>query len=310
MLVSVVSVFSQESEITDWGKGLETSFGVSSGKGLPDNYSLSFQGVHDSGFCFSLDFIKAADDEHRSGLLVNSGLLGSMFLGIPFSKYFIPYVGGGLGIKDNSQDGNDDIGFAWKLDGGAVSWLTSTMYAKAGVSYDNIRESISVSVGVGFKFEKIVTASYLDYDGSTFTHTFTKFLWNDDSTPAAVYEDEFESSEVVRTYKKTTTSSNYSPAQYEMKTSGGETLTTTLKDQRGVTVGTATTSTPRKYENVKTKDAAITTYYYIYNVTVKRNWYTRTWYYKDHAPITQKVYQDTESAVLVDTTTEKSYLYD
>jgi hypothetical protein len=277
MLVSVVSVFAQESEITDWGKGLETSFGISSGKGLPDNYSLSFQGVHDLGFGFSLDFIKAADDENRSGLLVNSGLLGSVFLGFPFSKYFIPYVGGGLGIKDNFQDGSDDIGFAWKLDGGASSWLTNTMYAKAGVQYDNIRESISVSVGVGFKFEKTVTASYLDYDGSTFTRTFTKFLWNDNSTPNYIVDKTFLQSEIVSRIRKNVTSvatESYIPG------------TRTEPSKIG-----------RVYQIIDT-----------YEITVTRDWYTQTYYYKDSAPTSERIYTDTESKVLVDT--EKSYLYD
>jgi hypothetical protein len=45
----------------------------------------------------------------------------------------------------------------------------------------------------------------------------------------------------------------------------------------------------------------LTTYYYVYDVTVTRNWYTRTWYYKDRDPTTERVYKDTESKMLVDT---------
>ncbi|MDR1955602.1 MAG: hypothetical protein LBQ30_01955, partial [Treponema sp.] len=126
------------------------------------------------------------------------------------------------------------------------------------------------------------------------------------STPNAIYSDEFVSSEIVRTYQRTTSSSSYSPAQYDTRTSGGETSTTEIKEGGlgGRTIATATTTTPRRTETVKTRDAETTTRYYAYNVTVSRKWYTRTWYYKDREPTTQRVYQDTESAVLVNSFSE------
>jgi hypothetical protein len=301
MLFSAARVFTQEVAISPWGYGLETSLGVISGDELFSNYSVSIQGLHDFGYGLSLDWIhEEGKYENRGGLLVGSGLLGSAFLGFPISKFFIPYAGGGLGIQSDGED----ISFAWKVDAGIAAWLSGILYIKAGVTYDNIREDLGISAGVGFKVEKNVTAVYRNSDGSTFRRTFTKYLWQDNSTPNYVYGDKFESSELVRTYQKTMTSSSYIPAQYELKTSGGEKSTTTLRDRNGQTIGTATTTTPRKTETVKAKDAEITTRYYVYNVTVTRNWYTRTYYYKDRAPTTSRVYQDTESAVLVNSFSE------
>jgi hypothetical protein len=147
MLWTVMSGFTQEVKISGWGYGLETSFGVISGNKLPNNYSVSFQGVHDLGSGLSLDYIHGPEPANSSGLLVNSGLLGSAFLGLRLSKFFIPYVGGGLGVKFNSID---DIGFAWKVDGGIAAWLSNILYVKAGVMYDNIRKDLGVSVGMGF----------------------------------------------------------------------------------------------------------------------------------------------------------------
>jgi hypothetical protein len=301
MMFSAIGAFAQEVEISPWGHGLEMSADLTSGDELFNSYSFSIQGISDFGLGFSVDWIhEEGKYENVSGLMVGSGLLGSIFLGIPISRFFIPYVGGGLGVKFNDED----YGFAWKVDAGVVSWLFSLLYVKAGAMYDNIREDFAISVGVGLKLEKKVTATYRNADGSTFRRTFPKSLLQDNSTPDRVYGDKFESSEIVRTYQKTTTSSSYSPARYELKTSGGETSTTTLKDQSGRTIATATTSTPVKMEKVKTRDAEITTRYYVYNVTVTRNWYTRTWYYKDRAPTTSRVYQDTESAVLVNSFSE------
>jgi hypothetical protein len=299
MLFTAVSAFTQEPVISGWGYGLEISSGVKSGDGFFSTYSASIQGVHDYGYGLSFDYIKGKDfngpNRSTGGLLVNSGLLGSAFLGLRLSRFFVPYIGGGLGVKFGRDD---DVSFAWKVDGGVTSWLTNILYIKAGVSYDNIRESMSISAGIGIKLEKTVSAIYRDYGGSTFRWNKTKFLWDDNSTPTRVYEDKFVSSEVVKTYQKNTTSTSYTPAQYEFKTSGGETLTTTYTDSRGHTVGTATTQIPVKTEYVKTEDAATTTTTYLWNVTVTRKWYTRTWYYKNREPTTEQIYRDEESAVL------------
>jgi hypothetical protein len=288
MIFLSIGAFTQEAEISPWGYGLETSYGVISGGDFFTNYSISFQGIHDFGYGLSVDWIG-----RYIGRYGRSGLLGSVVLGLPLSRFFIPYVGGGLGIKL----GGADIEFAWKADAGVTSWLSNVLYVKAGATYDNIRENFSVSVGVGFKFTKTVTGTYRDYNG-TFQRTFTKMLWENSSASNYVYEDNFESSEVVGKYQKNTTSSSYTPAEYEYKRSGGETYKTTLKDRYGNTVGTSTTTTPKKGEFVKTADAKTTTTYYLWNVTVTRNWYIRTYYYKDRAPTTQRFYQDEESGVL------------
>jgi hypothetical protein len=55
MLLTTVSAFTQEVQISPWGFSLETSFGVTSGNELPYNYSASFQGLHDIGSGVSLD---------------------------------------------------------------------------------------------------------------------------------------------------------------------------------------------------------------------------------------------------------------
>jgi hypothetical protein len=271
MITISVCVSAQEATISEWGYGLETSYGLSSGYS-PDSYSLSFQAMQPYGG-WSIDWIQRNQDENSSGLLAGkTGLLGSLFFGIPLGDVFELYGGGGLGIGFA-----DEIFFAWKVDGGAMVWLFDLFYMKAGVTYDNIRE-LGISAGVGFKFEKNVTATYRRADGSTFRRTTSKARWEDDSTSNYVYEDKFESSEVVRTYQKTTTTSTYTAPEYEWKTSGGETVTTTFKDQHGRTTGTATSKTEEKRELVQTKDGGYTTNYYVWNVTVTRNWYTRTYY--------------------------------
>jgi hypothetical protein len=208
------------------------------------------------------------------------------------------YAGGGLGLGIA-----DDYFFAWKLDGGAMAWLFDLFYVKAGVSYDNIRK-LGIAIGVGFKLEKNVTATYRRADGSTFRHTFSKGRWEDDSTSNYVYEDNFEYSEVVNRYQKTTTTSTYTAPKYELKTSGGETVTTTLRDASGRTIATATSKTEEKSEYVQTEEGGYTMNYYVWNITVTRYWYTRTYYYQDRNPTTQRIYQDTESAVLVNSFSE------
>jgi hypothetical protein len=277
MLFAVDSAFAQEATISGWCYGLETSFGVTSENEFPGNFSASFQGMHDLGYGLSFDWI------HRRKTLINEygvsyfeghdGLLGSAFSGLQLSKFFIPYIGGGLGVKFGD---NEKVSFAWKVDGGITSRLSDILYVKAGLTYDNIRERMSISAGVGLKFEKFVTAYYRKADGSTFRRTWTKFLWQDNSTPTRVYEDKFVSQEVVRRYQKNTTSSRYIGPTI---ISGG--------------VGTYSSSTIISGNNYKM-------YHYVYDVTVTRKWYTRTWYYKDRAPTTERVHQDEESEVLVD----------
>jgi len=106
--------------------------------------------------------------------------------------------------------------------------------------------------------------------------------------------------EVISVYERTTNNSIYNPAQYDIRTSGGEVLRTEFQDRNGIPIEAATTSTPEKTELVRTQDASVTTYYYKWEITVTRNWYTRTWHYKDRAPTTEIIYQDVETAVLLD----------
>jgi hypothetical protein len=292
MLFAAAGAFTQEATPDFWCYGIEASLGVTPGDGLLDSYSFSIQGIHDTGLGLSLDWIhKEGKYEGHVGTL-GTGLLGSAFLGFLIGDFFIPYIGGGLGIEYTGTG----ISFAWKVDAGAAVRPSDVWYVKAGAMYDNVREDLGISVGVGIRLKKTVTATYRGWG----ERTFTKYLWQDNSTPDSIYDDEFVSKEVVNRYRKTTTSSYYSPAQYETRSSGGETVTTTLKDRSGKTIGTATSTTDRTWEQVKTKDATTTTYYYVYDVTVTRNWYTRTYYYQDRSPATAKVYQDVESAVLVD----------
>jgi hypothetical protein len=88
MLFIAVGTFAQEVTISGWGYGLEASMGVISGNEPSSNCSVSFQGFHDSGAGFSLDYIKGPELANSGGLLVNSGLLGSAFLGLRLSKFF------------------------------------------------------------------------------------------------------------------------------------------------------------------------------------------------------------------------------
>lgn len=303
LLNIVTSIFAQEVEIIPWGYGLATSFSLKSDEMTSKSFSISMQKMLDLGGGLSVDFI-ALNGEYTNGSnsgsgLYEGGLLGSLFFGFPLGKIFRPYIGGGLGIGFNSVD--DAYYFAWKADVGLTSWFSDKMYLQSGATYDNVRKSFGVSVGIGAKLIKNVTSTYRNSNGSTFRRTWERYLWENNSTPNRIYGDTFAYSEFVRRYQKTTTSSSYSPAHYETKTSGGEVLTTRLRDQYGKEIGTATTSIPVKSELVKTRDAEISTFYYVYNVTVTRKWYTRTWYYKDREPTTEMVYKDEETAVLINT---------
>jgi hypothetical protein len=299
MMILVTSTHAQEVKASPWGYGFETSFSLKSGYEIPNSFSVSFQGIADSGGGLSLDFI-ALNGEYSDGLsnssgIYSGGLLGSLFLGFPIGKIFRPYVGGGIGYGFHPEK---DF-FAWKADAGITAWLFDIWYVQTGAKYDNVRDGFSISVGTGIKLKKTVSDLYRNADDSTFRRTWTRSISDKTGTPHRIYGDRFEYSEVVKTYQTTTTSSSYSPAKYEIKTSGGEILTTNFQDKSGRHIGTATTSTPYKSELVKTRDATLTTRYYVYNVTVNRNWYTRTWYYKDRGPTTERVYQDVESGVLV-----------
>jgi hypothetical protein len=101
-------------------------------------------------------------------------------------------------------------------------------------------------------------------------------------TQEATYTDKFTNSEVVRRYQKTTTSSSY--------TREGQQFNTLSYGSNG-----------EVYGHPGSPGYLIKTMYYnVYEVTVTRNWYTRTWHYKDNrTPTTQRVYKDTESSVLV-----------
>jgi len=298
-----LDLFAQDTEVSSLGYGFETSFSLKSGYEMPDSFSISFQGMFDLGGGLSLDFI-ALNGEYQngniysSGLLSNGGgLLGSLFLGFPIGNIFRPYLGGGIGYGWNPENGF----FAWKVNTGLTAWVTNSWYLQTGATYDNVRKGFSITLGTGIKLFKTVTDYYRNADGTTFKRTWNNILlWDNSGTPNRIYGDEFTSSEVIRQYRQTTNDSVYNPAQYDVMTSGGEILRTEFLDRNGIPIGTAITSTPKKTEIVQTQEASLTTYYYVWEVTVTRNWYTRTWYYKDRAPTIERIYQDVESAVLVD----------
>jgi len=311
MLFISIGLFAQEVSVIQWAYGLDTSFGLSPGNEIPNSFSLSFQSHHRYGSGWSIDWINKKQTvlgeylgEYSEINGSQNGVLGSLYLGFPIGKIFRPYVGGGIGIGfyfgDNMNNTvNEDIYFAWKLDAGVVAWPTDGFYIKTGYSYDNIRQH-SISVGFGFLLQKEVTDTYRNENGSTFRRTWKRYLWDINDTPNRIYGDTFTGSEVIRVYEQTTNNSVYNPAQYEIRTSGGEVLRTEFRDQYGMSIGSATTTTPRRTETVQTQAANVTTYYYKWQITVTRNWYTRTWYYKDRAPTTERIYQDVESAVLLD----------
>ena len=291
MLFVTISTFAQEVTKDGWSYGVETSFGLTSG------YSASIQGMVENSITgLSLDWIHT-DTEYSGGVLGGrNGVLGSLFLGVPFiGGIFGPYIGGGLGIGF----ADENAFFAWKADAGLSAKLVNDFWhLKAGVMYDNVREGFSITAGVGLKLYKHVTSTYRNEDGSTFPRTWKRFFWQSTSTPNSIYnsdKDVLVSREVVNRYRKTTNTSTYTPAKYEYKTTGGELV---FSQNSFGTISVA--ATEKKTEYVKTKEAKETTYFYVHDVTVTRNWYNRTWYYKDRAPTTQRIYQDTESAVLVD----------
>ena len=288
MFFVATDTFAQEVKIIPWGYGLGTSLGITSENSIPNSFSISFQSWHRMGSGWSIDWINQKQTvigEYLGDYFeINgsqNGLLGSLFLGFPIGDIFRPYVGGGIGIGFYLGDNvnnivNNDIYFAWKLDAGVQAWLFDSIYINTGYTYDNIRKH-SISVGLGFKLKKNVTSTYRNSDGSTFRRTWTRFLWEDNNTPNSIYEDKFSRSEVVRRYQKTTSETVRRPG----------TVSSEYSLEGGGSAGSSGSV------------GTLTTYYYVYNVTVTRNWYTRTWYYKDRAPTTENVYEDVESSVLV-----------
>ena len=98
------------------------------------------------------------------------------------------------------------------------------------------------------------------------------------SATTNTYEDSFLYSEVINRYQKTTNFSYREPSS--ISTAGTQEGGANM-GERGV-IG------------------KMITIFDVYEVTVTRNWYVRTWYYKDSAPTTEMVFKDTESTVLVD----------
>jgi len=96
---------------------------------------------------------------------------------------------------------------------------------------------------------------------------------------AKEYKDYFSYSEVVNKYQKT--ESNTVRGVHRVDSIG-----------HGYGVGAM---------GVSGSFGILKTYYYVYEVTVTRNWYKRTWYYQGREQKTEMVYNDTESMVLVDT---------
>jgi hypothetical protein len=263
MLLFDTSVFAQSVMLANWGYGLETSSGVTNENWFYKAYSISIQAIHDRGLGLSLDYINNVEERN--------GFFFSAFWGFRIHKLFIPYAGGGLGFRSGS---NDDSPLGWKVNGGITSWVTDFVYVKTGVSYDNVMNGLGVTVGVGLKLEKPVSDTYRYADGSTFRKSFYKKIWEDNSTPNSFYDDQFLYSEIIGKDRRYTSTDEY-------------------KDRSRLGIGTL----GRETEYI----ATTTTTYYTWDVTVTRNWYNRTYYYKDRKPTTETVYKDTESAVAVAT---------
>jgi hypothetical protein len=150
MLIVATGTFAQTNS---WAYGVETSFGITSGHGFPNGYSISLQCWLPDGSGASLDWI-SLKQESKYGSSSKNGLLGSLFINIfsfPLDDVFKPYFGGGLGIGfDLGSVLNEGFSFVWKLDVGVNVWLSHSFYVKAGYTYDNIRKH-SIAVGAGFR---------------------------------------------------------------------------------------------------------------------------------------------------------------
>ena len=97
MLSAAAGTFAQEPRMNGWSYGLETSCSLTSGYGIPGSYSASLRGVVENSISgLSLDWIQRD---------TKSGLLGSVFLGLPLVGGFLgPYLGGGLGFGIEGGD--------------------------------------------------------------------------------------------------------------------------------------------------------------------------------------------------------------
>jgi hypothetical protein len=130
--------------------GVETSYGLESGYELPGNYSLSLLFAAQTG---ALDWVMAFDliqgnydGPERLGFLV------SMSLGPNIGNVLSLYGGAGVGLKFGGNDEGVLGLFAWKLEAGIMVWPFNIAYVKAGAMYDNVRNDMSISVGVGVSF--------------------------------------------------------------------------------------------------------------------------------------------------------------
>ena len=276
LFITATSIFAQEVSVSPWGYGFETGIGVV--KKYEKNYSISFQSWHRYGSGWSVDWISRNnkinnDENYFAG--IKFGILGSLYLGFPLGKIIRPYAGGGIGI---GFTGFENRFFSWKAGAGMQIWFFDSFYLTTGYTYDNIREH-SISIGIGLKFKKNVTSFYMNTDGSKFQRTWDRFIWESNVTPERIYEDNFLESMTIDRYQKTTnytTRENYSGGNY-MSTEGSGVSGNPLTGGR------------------------LITYYSVYEITVTRELFTRSWYYKNSPPTAEIVYKDTESSVLVDT---------
>jgi opacity protein-like surface antigen len=281
MLFATSGVSAQNIEVSPWGYGLATSFGLTAENGIPDSYSLSFHGWHREGGGMSIDWIsqRLTSQGHNYELTGSrNGILGSIFMGIPVGNVFRPYIGGGLGVGfDLGDAGNSGTFFAWKLDAGMLAWLTDAFFIKTGYSFDNIRQH-SVSVGVGFRLRKNVTGRYRNADGTTFERTWTRFIWESSRTPESIFSDTFSHSEIIDRFQRTTI--------YH---------TTGIRRVRGRTsvLGGGMVGNPGS-------GGELIAHFSVYEITVTREWFRRTWYYQTRSPRTEIVFRDVESVILVD----------
>jgi len=176
--------------------------------------------------------------------------LFDLYLSLPVNSMFRPYLGGGIGRGGIIASYHNPY-FAWKAAAGTTIWFNSKRwFLSTGVSCDNVRKDLGVAIGIELKLNKTVQG-ILNQNGSTFEHPFDKYILQDNNTPDSFYTDKFDHSEVVNRHKKTSTKSHYTSANYEFQTSGGEKVTTTLKDSSGNTVGTATSETSKKESSLK-----------------------------------------------------------
>ncbi|GMO20795.1 MAG: hypothetical protein Pg6A_07690 [Termitinemataceae bacterium] len=268
------------------------NYGVANNFDRLMNFSASIQLARISGSLgLSLDWITGNEQEYISSdgwnsytaNLINSGYCFSLFYEFLKGKSnFTPYLGAGLGFllwEENGSWATEEPPFedslAWKLDAGVFVWLYKSYYIKTGVTYDNVRNGLSVTMGIGLTPHKSITAMYIDENGKPFPHKFTISVFAKNVSPDFFYSDNFDYSEVVDRKRVTTRKSLWRPGVWD---SGA-----------GLTAGRGWV-----------RDAKTETVHYVHDVTVTRNWYTRTYYYKDRKPTTEKFYQDSDSAVLVD----------